>query len=237
MNEQRQCPICERHCDLDSPGCPRGEAYARTGVMPEQSGHGYRGNRHEHGGFDQEGHGRGSHEHGRHGPHDHGGHEQGHRRRGKRDGAAHQNILESDRYIAMNADDKCFSMLQELSHICRFRFQSKGSQGRILQILLSDGPMTQRDLTRCLDIQPGSVSEVLGKLQKNGLIERTEDDHDRRTVMVSLTEKGREKAEDGPDKQADGQHDMFAILSPEEKTSLLSTLEKLYSDWRERDAT
>ena len=28
------CPGCGRHCYLDAVGCPRGEDYAKTGIMP-----------------------------------------------------------------------------------------------------------------------------------------------------------------------------------------------------------
>ena len=65
-------------------------------------------------------------------------------------------------------------MLRELHHMSRFGMESRGGQGRILQILAQDGDMTQRVFTEKLGIQPGSVSEVIGKLERAGYVSRTE---------------------------------------------------------------
>ena len=32
-NMENKCPICPRHCDLSNPHCPRGQEYAKTGIM------------------------------------------------------------------------------------------------------------------------------------------------------------------------------------------------------------
>lgn len=53
----------------------------------------------------------------------------------------------------------------------RFLYEGKGSQKRIL-IVLEDigGCVTQRQLTERLGIRPGSVSEVIAKLESMGYI-------------------------------------------------------------------
>ena len=51
--EEKVCPCCGKHCDLSAPSCPRGEEYARTGVIPEGHGHGEHGG---HGGHGRHGH-------------------------------------------------------------------------------------------------------------------------------------------------------------------------------------
>ena len=68
--------------------------------------------------------------------------------------------------------------------------EGKGSQKRILMILKENPGITQRELTRHLGIQPGSASEVLGKLESAGLIRRTPSEIDRRTTDITLTEAG-----------------------------------------------
>ena len=239
MNEtMKQCPGCGRHCDLSAPSCQRGEAYARgetpapkegehsrgeRGGYGEKSMHGERGERggygHDHGernrrgreegGFARHGgerRGEGMHEHGGRGP-----------------------MGQAD-YDALDTDGKLAVKLRELHHRGRGVMESRGGQGKILGILAREGSMTQRALTEQLGIQPGSASEVIGKLERAGLIERSENAADRRTADIKLTEQGREQAESAPKEKPA----LFSALSDEEKAQLLSLLEKLDADWKSR---
>jgi len=119
------------------------------------------------------------------------------------------------------------ALLRELGGIGRHGFDGKGSQSRILSMLKKDGPITQRQLTEQLGIQPGSASEVLGKLEAAGMILRTPSQEDRRTTIVSLTEAGTEKA------GAVQGSPLFSCLTEEEQEQLLLLLEKLHSAWSE----
>ena len=177
-NHTNVCPCCGKHCDLSAPNCERGEEYARTGVIPEKKGHGeheHHGEHGEHGRHGERGH-RGERGcHGGHGPHgEHGRHKE------------HKSIQDSERYAAMDVDNKLQAMIRELGHASRFHFDGKGGQGRVLRILTESGTMTQRELTERLGIQPGSASEVIGKLEKAGLIVRTASEADRRTADIRL---------------------------------------------------
>ena len=94
--------------------------------------------------------------------------------------------------------------------------------------------MTQRELTERLGIQPGSASELVGKLERAGLVERTPSEQDRRTADVRLTEAGRARREQRAAAEERQRSGLFAALSDEEKQTLLSLLERLYADWSER---
>ena len=67
--EMKKCPGCNRHCDLSTPSCPRGEAYSR-GEVPAETEHGEHSHEHHHGEH-RHGEGRehhhGEHHYGRHG--------------------------------------------------------------------------------------------------------------------------------------------------------------------------
>ena len=65
------------------------------------------------------------------------------------------------------------------------------SQRRILGILGEKDEMTQRELQGMLDIRSASMSEILGKIEGEGLIERRPSPEDRRAVQVRLSEEGR----------------------------------------------
>lgn len=67
----------------------------------------------------------------------------------------------------------------------------KRGQERILDVLSKEGDIPQRDLGHLLHIQPGSLSEILAKLEDRGLIAREQDRADRRIIMVRITEEGK----------------------------------------------
>ncbi|MBO4838090.1 MAG: winged helix DNA-binding protein [Lachnospiraceae bacterium] len=99
---------------------------------------------------------------------------------------------------------------------------------RVLRLLdLGGGSLSQRELTELMDVQPGSLSELLGKMEARGLISRIRSEEDHRRVTVSLTEAGRAKAaERGP-------RDLFAALNDEEKKQLKALLAKLTAAWED----
>ncbi len=147
-------------------------------------------------------------------------------------GGCHGNTAE--RYAAADINEKLMFNIRGLGHTLRFTHECKGSQQRIISILNGEGAMTQRDLTVRLDIQPGSVSEVISKLENAGLIFREQSSDDRRTAYISLTDEGRTQAEEAMEHKKKRREEMFACLTDEEKQTLLALLEKLHSDWKQK---
>ena len=144
------------------------------------------------------------------------------------------NVLHFANYKEMETDNKLIMNLRDLGHMLRFLFEGKGSQKRILIILNETGEITQRKLTEKIGIQPGSASEVIGKLENAGLIKRSPSETDRRTTNVQLTETGRLQAEEAVEQRKTRHQEMFSCLSEEEKNTLLELLEKLNGDWDNR---
>jgi DNA-binding MarR family transcriptional regulator len=87
--------------------------------------------------------------------------------------------------------------------------------------------MTQRELQDLLQIQPGSLSEVLTKLETKGMIVRSRDEEDRRRSILTLTETGRKAAE-----QKEERASLFAALSLQEQEELQQLLGKLLDSWK-----
>lgn len=137
-------------------------------------------------------------------------------------------------YDTMDMDKKLIINLRDLGHVIRFLYEGKGSQKRILIILHETGGMTQRELTERMGVQPGSASEVIGKLESAGLIQRKRSRTDRRTTDIELTETGRIRAEEAVEQRKMRHLEMFSCLSAEEKESLLALVEKLNVDWDDR---
>lgn len=137
-------------------------------------------------------------------------------------------------YHSFDTDNKLIRNFWDISHTMRRISEGKGSQKRILMILKENRDITQRELTEHLGIQPGSASEVIGKLEAAGLILRIPSQTDRRTTHVRLTEAGEAAASKAYAKRERRHQEMFACLSQEEKQTLLGLLEKINLSWSQQ---
>ncbi|MBM9518697.1 MarR family transcriptional regulator [Desulforhopalus vacuolatus] len=99
-------------------------------------------------------------------------------------------------------------------------------QGRILHTLAREGSLSQRQLQDMFIMRSASVSELLLKLERKGLIQRERSTEDRRSFLVNLTEAG--KAAIG---ESAGDRDPFSPLSLEEQEELQRLLGKLLHTW------
>lgn len=139
-----------------------------------------------------------------------------------------------DCYLTETVNGRLIICLRNISHIMRSLYEGKGSQKWVLILLRETETITQRELTARLGIQSGSASEVIAKLERMGLIVRTLSEADRRTANITLTEEGQRKAEEAVAQRQQRHEEMFSVLSEEEKTQLLSLLDKINADWETR---
>ena len=95
----------------------------------------------------------------------------------------------------------------------------------VLMVLWEDDGVTVRDLGRSLELDSGTLSPLLKRLEAAGLLQRRRSAADERRVEVHLTDNGRalrEKAQDLPQQVAKA-----AGLEPEELRTLQETLAKV----------
>lgn len=102
-------------------------------------------------------------------------------------------------------------------------------QGKILHILSQQPEISQQELQAKLEVEAGSLSEIISKLEKKGLIERKKDEDDKRKMKVYLTDKGKLESDScGGEHQPDK---LYQVLSDEEKQTLENILLKLIDNW------
>ncbi len=101
-------------------------------------------------------------------------------------------------------------------------------QATVLRLLQENGPMSQREVQEALHIQPGSVSELLSKLESKGFLLRQRDEEDKRRVNIVLTLRGQE-LELRPEEETLSRR--YAALSREEQETLTNCLERLLASW------
>ena len=123
-------------------------------------------------------------------------------------------------------------LMKEMILASRFMLRPHGrpmGQERILR-KLANGPILQKDLQEALEVRPGSISEIVSKLEEKGLVTRSKTEEDARAVMLSLTEAGKEKLESLKQRK-----NLFSSISEEEKEQLKNILIKLNNDWIRRE--
>jgi DNA-binding MarR family transcriptional regulator len=85
-------------------------------------------------------------------------------------------------------------------------------------------PLSQQELADKLLVTKGNITQMLGKMEKLGLIERK---HEWRTKRITLTQKGEQIFEEVVPKQELFQASQFQALTKEEQKQLLFLLKKL----------
>ncbi|MCD7929505.1 MAG: MarR family transcriptional regulator [Clostridiales bacterium] len=103
-------------------------------------------------------------------------------------------------------------------------------QATVLRLLQENGTMSQRDIQETLHIQPGSVSELLSKLENKGFLLRQRDAEDKRKVNIVLTPRGQAQ-ELRPMEETLSQR--YAVLSEAEQALVTDCLERLLASWDE----
>lgn len=107
---------------------------------------------------------------------------------------------------------------------------SRRGSGSVLALLVQKPGITQKALAEIMGVQPASVSELLQKLERKGLVRREKDGQDRRSVRVTLTEAGQQHQSQSMKERTAP----FQALSPEEQDTLARLLKKLLRDWKQR---
>ena len=121
--------------------------------------------------------------------------------------------------------------LRACGHFLHFNMGGKAGRKRVLATLLREGEISQRTLQDLLDIQSGSLSEILAKSEADGLLEKVKCGSDRRGYILRLTESGQALA-----KQVTACHEarvdkLLGCLSDDEQLALLAMLDKLTLHW------
>ncbi|MEU8959288.1 MarR family winged helix-turn-helix transcriptional regulator [Streptomyces sp. NPDC048518] len=94
----------------------------------------------------------------------------------------------------------------------------------LLSYLLLDGPMTVNELAARLRIAPTTASLLVGDLNRQGILERREDERDRRRRIIAITADQHAAIASWLAPGAAAWRKALAPLTPEQRTLFVDTL-------------
>jgi len=101
---------------------------------------------------------------------------------------------------------------------------SIAKQSALTQLALAGEPLTLSQLATRLSCVRSNMTQLVDRLEADGLVRRMDDPTDRRSVRAELTALGRERQIAGERALAKAQSEMATSLSKEDRSALASAL-------------
>lgn len=132
------------------------------------------------------------------------------------------------------ADDEVFQQLfcliGEIHHVALKKPANKASfrgQGRLIHLLAHNKDVSQRELAGLAQVKPGSISEVLERLEKDKIVKRWRDDSDRRIVRVRLTSKGEQLYQENREARHQFESELLQTVTDDEREVFVRVIQKM----------
>jgi DNA-binding MarR family transcriptional regulator len=102
-----------------------------------------------------------------------------------------------------------------------------GPQLAALKELRRRGALPPSSLARRVHLSQATVTGIIKRLEKRGLVERTPSDSDRRSIVLALTDAGRELLDQAPSLLQDRFREGLSSLQQWERLQILATLQRV----------
>jgi len=97
----------------------------------------------------------------------------------------------------------------------------------LLHLARARSPMRQKDLARSLSVDSSSVVRILDSLEEAGLVERKEEETDRRAKILHLTRRGKETVQKVEAVARDVRNEALAGISEEDLATAFRVLRQI----------
>lgn len=109
------------------------------------------------------------------------------------------------------------------------------SQAQVLVVIeRSGGTIAQKEIEKILDVSHPTIVGLVNRLQEKGFVECEVDETDRRSKIVTLSEKAKLMGQLMREKRDQSDRELLEGLSEEEAQQLFVLLRKIYSNIEER---
>ncbi|MDH5160312.1 MarR family winged helix-turn-helix transcriptional regulator [Heyndrickxia oleronia] len=102
-----------------------------------------------------------------------------------------------------------------------------------LQWLFEEGDMTIGELSNKMYLAFSTTTDLIDRMEKNELVVRVKDPHDRRVVRIHLLDKGKQMIDEVIQKRQGYLQDILFNFSSDEVLQLKDSLMKLHREMRE----
>ena len=131
--------------------------------------------------------------------------------------------------------DEFLLYLYEISKIKMVSYITTFVQGEdaLMLRLLMNGPMSPKDLSDELKITKGRVTAIINKLKHKNYIETKENKSDRRSIIVNLSEYGKQMFEIKLNIADEYFNQVFTVLGEEDAINLIEQIASLLNKVKE----
>ena len=106
----------------------------------------------------------------------------------------------------------------------------------VLMALKDGAALSQKQLAQLARIEQPSMAQMLGRMQRDGLVERSPDNRDGRSSLVSLTDSALRQLDDVRDILLRGNDEALAGMTGDEVAALLALLMRVIENLRRAEA-
>lgn len=142
-------------------------------------------------------------------------------------------MQQDDIWSPMRTPGHYFSRIARgLARIGDARLKPLGFATAQLPVLtaLKERAMSQSELARWAKVEQPTMAQLLARMERDGIVERTPDPRDKRSSLVSLTKAAQSKLAAGRQVLIDGNRDAMQGLSPQEVDTLVGLLERVLAN-------
>jgi DNA-binding MarR family transcriptional regulator len=100
-------------------------------------------------------------------------------------------------------------------------------QFRVLQIVGERGLTTATEIARRMRVSQATVTSLVDKLVRHGMVKREKSQADRRQINILITDRGRETISDAPDALQQRYVRRFEAMKDWEQAQLIASLERV----------
>lgn len=140
--------------------------------------------------------------------------------------------MESLHYLLM----KTHTILQRKIFTQATQIGLTSGQPKILDFLFKYGESDQKTIATYCEIEQATVGSILSRMEKADLIVRKQHEGNRRSLYVSLTDKGQNAAEKMMRIFERSEAEAIQSISPEELEAFKATLEKICASLQNKES-
>src|SRR5436305_4757001 len=108
-------------------------------------------------------------------------------------------------------------------------------EANIISLLSRRGPLMVKEIAQAMPgMDPSKLTRILDSLEKQGYATRTLNREDRRSFLVTPTERGRRLLDVFTGQLEDLAQDLLAALTPAERLILVELFTKVQANWNQR---